>query len=115
MAWGWLVPLAAWLASAFIKVSQNTFAAIQQAFLWMWLMLYAVVTATLASLGMPYETWPAAEIFYSAWSWCGPYLYYANYWVPLSEALSMFVFYCLFWVAFIPIKIVLRHLPVVGG
>jgi hypothetical protein len=108
-----IVPILVWLAGAFIKITNNTFVAIQQACFWFWGLVLASVSYILGGLGPTFL--PEDSAFSNFWAASQPYLHYVNAWVPLVEGFTMFVAYVGFYVIFIPAKITLRHLPFVGG
>lgn len=102
-----------WLATAFNKLVQNAFLMVQDVVMWFWGMMWGGLDVIWDSLGLP--QWPAASYFTQVWVTIAPYMWWANQWVPLVEGLTMLFWYLLFYALYVPVRMVLRHLPFVGG
>jgi hypothetical protein len=107
-----IVPVLTLIAAWLYKIANNTFLAIQQACFWLWILVLTIVKYLIDSLA---PTWFPYEELSGVWSICQPYIYYVNLWFPLVEGTTMVAAYMAFYVAFIPVKITLRHLPFLGG
>lgn len=86
--------------------------AMKTALYWIWEQLWDLLSSFLGNLGIPnldtlFDS-PIANGINSA-------LAAANQWVPVTFGLTLLGMYMTFWVALIPVRFILGHLPTVGG
>lgn len=69
------------------------------------------IFATLGVTSVTTQDFPTMMSDYGLW----PYYAAVNDWIPLSEWFVFVVAYCGLYLIYMPIKVVLRHLPLIGG
>lgn len=90
-------------------VGQNVFAWLQSLLFWIWGSIWERIEELTSFI-----PWPELHLPVPTATLLG-YARMANHWLPLQEAATLFGVYVTLLVIFMPIKVVLRHLPVIGG
>jgi hypothetical protein len=90
-------------------VGQNLFAWMQSLLFTLWGYIWDQIVDQLSFI-----PWPQLELPVPSATIIG-YARMANYWIPLEEGATLLGVYVTLLLIFMPIRIVLRHLPVIGG
>src|SRR5262245_14645145 len=100
------------ILNAIRAVLNGIFTILKNVVLWVWGWVWGKFLAILATLGIPtqYLTFAGITDLLTE-SGLMPYVQMANDWLPISEALIAFGIYFAFYLAVIPIKLVLRRIP----
>lgn len=107
-----MMTLVTWLAAAFYKLAENIYAVCVTAFYFVWSLVYGMVSSAWDALELPNvnPVWITDGV-----AWALPYTGYVNQMLPLSEGATLIAAYWTFYVVYVPVRILLRHLPAVGG
>ena len=92
------------------KATDRMYEWLEQFFWWSWEQSVIKLNEVLATVNL---TLPSLPSFPTSQYY--PYLAMANEWLPLSEGVTLVILYFATLVVYIPIRIIIRHLPVVGG
>lgn len=77
--------------------------------MYFWGFIWGQISSLMGDIPFPTLTipaWPAQFLAFCAM---------ANYWIPLSESVTLVGIFFTVWIVWMPVKIILRHLPVIGG
>lgn len=82
---------------------------IRNALLWIWGTVWSWVQGLLDLVNLPDIVWPTAPPLFNY------ALASADLWFPVTESITLLGAYWTLYLATIPVRIILRHLPAVGG
>jgi hypothetical protein len=98
-----------WIFEAIFYTTDRMFDWLQAWFFWAWEYMWIYLVALWEGIGMPDLALPEIpSSYYAAFAM-------ANQWVPLREGLLLVIVYFAFVLAITPARVIVRHLPVVGG
>lgn len=98
-----------WIFEAIFYATDRMFEWLQRWLFWAWEYMWLYMVELWDALNMPTLSLPTIPSgYYTAFAM-------ANEWIPLNEGLTLTVIYFTFIIAMTPLRVIIRHLPVVGG
>lgn len=98
-----------WIFEAVFYATDRMFAWLQRWMLWAWEYMWLYVGQVWDSVGLPDLSLPTIPgTYYTTFAM-------ANEWLPLREGILLVILYFTFVIVLTPARVILRHLPVIGG